>query len=374
MKPLIKWTGGKYREIKILEPFFPKKYRFYIEPFFGGGALFFHLQPSKAFINDISAELMCFYKYLKEQNSKFKSELEKIASFWDFFPITTLIESIYPYFSKAYYKTEILNKKPIKFFVEKTTKNSQLVEIIMISIENKLQRLLAILKKEKKFFKEDELKQHLETAIRSGIYSYYRKKLNSFPKKFCSEKKIAIWWFIRELCYGSMFRFSKNGFNIPYGGISYNRKKLLPKVEYLFQEKVTSLLKRTEIFCMDFEEFLKKVNPSKEDFIFLDPPYDTNFKDYNGITFSQSDHIRLANLLGKLSAKWLLVIKKTDFIIKLYNNLENIYIFSYKKTYSYNVRGRNSRVTEHLIITNYFPFSQKQKDINKFNFLYKEKI
>ena len=368
MKPLIKWTGGKYREIKILEKFLPNKYKFYIEPFFGGGALFFHLQPSKAFINDISTELMCFYKYLKELNQKFKSELEKLASFWDFFPTTVLIENIYPYFEKAY-KAEngFFNKNTIKFFVNETIKNPQLTEIIVNNIENKLQRLLAILNKEKRIFNSDELKQHLETAIRSGIYNYYRGKLNSFPKNFCSEEKIAIWWCIRELCYGSMFRFSKNGkFNIPYGGISYNRKKLLPKVEYLFQQKVISLLKRAEIFCMDFEDFLKKVNPSREDFVFLDPPYDTKFKDYNGITFSQRDHIRLANLLSKLPAKWLLVIKKTDFILDLYSDMENIYIISYKKNYSYNVRGRNFRTAEHLIITNYPPSSEKT--INKYLF------
>ena len=52
MKPLIKWAGGKSSEIKHIERIIPEFNR-YIEPFFGGGALFFDLEPKKAIINDI---------------------------------------------------------------------------------------------------------------------------------------------------------------------------------------------------------------------------------------------------------------------------------------------------------------------------------
>jgi DNA adenine methylase len=48
MKPLIKWTGGKSKEIKHIERFLPKKSELYVEPFFGGGAMFFSLKPKKA--------------------------------------------------------------------------------------------------------------------------------------------------------------------------------------------------------------------------------------------------------------------------------------------------------------------------------------
>ena len=57
MRPLIKWAGGKSSEIKYVEKIIPKHSR-YIEPFFGGGALFFDLEPEKAVINDVSTELM----------------------------------------------------------------------------------------------------------------------------------------------------------------------------------------------------------------------------------------------------------------------------------------------------------------------------
>ena len=74
MNPLIKWPGGKSGEIKKIEHFIPKHNR-YIEPFFGGGALFFHLKPQKAAINDISNSLMEYYSLLKSQDKYLKELL-----------------------------------------------------------------------------------------------------------------------------------------------------------------------------------------------------------------------------------------------------------------------------------------------------------
>ena len=61
--PLVKWFGGKGDEIKHFEKYIPKDYARYIEPFVGGGALFFYLNPqSEAVINDVHSELIAFYK------------------------------------------------------------------------------------------------------------------------------------------------------------------------------------------------------------------------------------------------------------------------------------------------------------------------
>lgn len=81
MKPLVKYRGGKSKEISYIEKHIPDFNGRYIEPFFGGGALFFHLEPKKAIINDINSKLMNFYKGVKsdfESLSKELSEIEKI--------------------------------------------------------------------------------------------------------------------------------------------------------------------------------------------------------------------------------------------------------------------------------------------------------
>ena len=63
--PVVKWAGGKRQLIPIIREMIPKDYKRYYEPFFGGGALFFELQPRKAVINDFNPFLINVYKQIK---------------------------------------------------------------------------------------------------------------------------------------------------------------------------------------------------------------------------------------------------------------------------------------------------------------------
>ena len=65
-KPFVKWAGGKGRLLSQLEPYFPKDYSRYYEPFLGGGAVFFHLKPEKSTLNDANEELMNLYVQVKD--------------------------------------------------------------------------------------------------------------------------------------------------------------------------------------------------------------------------------------------------------------------------------------------------------------------
>lgn len=60
-KPILKWAGGKTQMLGELLPRVPKNYGRYIEPFFGGGALFFSLKPENAIISDSNPELINMY-------------------------------------------------------------------------------------------------------------------------------------------------------------------------------------------------------------------------------------------------------------------------------------------------------------------------
>ena len=61
-KPILKWAGGKTQMLGDLLPKVPKSYGRYIEPFFGGGAMFFALQPENAIIADSNPELINMYR------------------------------------------------------------------------------------------------------------------------------------------------------------------------------------------------------------------------------------------------------------------------------------------------------------------------
>jgi len=69
----IKWIGGKRREIKYFEKYIPE-FKTYVEPFVGGGALYWHLQPKQAIINDINEHLINFYLVLKNNYDELKIE------------------------------------------------------------------------------------------------------------------------------------------------------------------------------------------------------------------------------------------------------------------------------------------------------------
>lgn len=66
LKPFTKWTGGKRQLLPELLKLMPMKYNTYFEPFVGGGALFFELQPKRAVINDFNQNLITAYRVIKE--------------------------------------------------------------------------------------------------------------------------------------------------------------------------------------------------------------------------------------------------------------------------------------------------------------------
>ncbi len=67
--PLLKWVGGKRGLIKHYDKFFPISFNRYYEPFFGGGAVYFHLlskgRIQKAKLSDINKELLNVYTVIK---------------------------------------------------------------------------------------------------------------------------------------------------------------------------------------------------------------------------------------------------------------------------------------------------------------------
>lgn len=83
MKPILKWAGGKNGLIKDIRQYFPSDMteRNYHEPFVGGGAVFFYLEPHKGTINDANEKLMTFYKMVKTNKDELINEAEKLQPF-----------------------------------------------------------------------------------------------------------------------------------------------------------------------------------------------------------------------------------------------------------------------------------------------------
>lgn len=164
----------------------------------------------------------------------------------------------------------------------------------------------------------------------------------------------ALFFFMRNYAYSGMFRYSNKGeFNVPYGGIAYNRKLMSKKLNYYRSKPLQDHFADTKIYNLDFEVFLRETNPTEEDFVFLDPPYDSEFSTYAQNAFTRDDQERLANyMINECTAKWMMIIKNTDFIYNLYNK-EGINIRTFDKEYLVSFMNRNDKKVTHLLITNY---------------------
>ena len=259
LKPLIKWSGGKSDEIKNFEKYFPLNYERYIEPFVGGGSVYFYLNKENSVISDVHKELIDLYRNVGNGNAK------KIYEFMENTPNE----------EEIYYKIR----------------------------------------------DEMEIRNDLDSAKRF----YYQ----------------------RKTCFRGMMRYNKNGkFNIPFGRyktINYNE---------LINEDYEKLLNNTEILNEGFEFIFEKYN-DENNFMFLDPPYDSNFTDYGYCSFGKEEQIKLSNLFKNKKNKCLMIIGKTKLIEELY---ENYIIDEYDKKYKfklYNNRIGDEINTKHLIIKNF---------------------
>jgi DNA adenine methylase len=367
MNPIIKWPGGKSRELDRILPLVPRHKR-YVEPFFGGGALFFHLAPEMAAVNDISADLMDFYRLVQAQDFELHRCLNALSKTFQGLmnALETEAQTLYDLFDDLQegYLSQDQLEPSIAMLLSRLgragfdknlmTDPEVYYSCLQKSAADKFSRTLRN-HKARPFSREDLL-ENLITGFAAGYYVYFRSIYNDIHLGRCTDVsasfRSAVFYFVREYCYGSMFRYNADGeFNIPYGGMSYNRKDMGAKISHMFSREIRKLFRDTRLCSMDFEEFFHEIELQEDDFVFLDPPYDTEFSDYEGRPFGKNDQARLADVLKTTKAKVLLIIKNTDYIRSLYE--KDFHIHSFDKQYTYNVRSRNQRDVEHLIITNY---------------------
>jgi DNA adenine methylase len=167
MKPLVKYRGGKSKEIPQIIKHIPQFNGRYIEPFFGGGALYFHLEPKKAIINDINSKLIAFYNGVKNDYDKLRIELDEI-------------EKLYS-----------LNRRNFEELKSKTPE-------LRVDDEN------------------------------DTLYYQIRDMFNDLSEKKYSDA--LLYFFINKTAYSGMIRYNSKGeFNVPYGRYTNINTSLVTK-------------------------------------------------------------------------------------------------------------------------------------------------
>jgi DNA adenine methylase len=413
--PIIKWAGGKEQELKYILPLIPPSFSHYYEPFVGGGAVFFSIQAARKFINDRSPELCRLYTLVARQDATFFETLDCLLAGWQQISAfvdenaTELIELYKGHSGESNSSQELeselrgLLQEHAAFFLAmfagplEVERGNFLRELERNMIEKT--RRMTMLERRKGTLPCEDISANLESALKSAFYMHLRYLYNRMrdltPDELCrgdpwwspacrlttiqagndaggrppgiaptdtitpmshiSEgMAAAIFYFVRENAYASMFRYNRRGeFNVPYGGISYNRKDLGRKIEAMRSQAMQEHFRDAIIEQMDFEAFLARYTPREDDFVFLDPPYDSEFSTYARNAFNMRDQERLARyLLHDCRARFMLVIKHTPTIYELYHRT-GLTIRSFEKTYLVSFQDRNKRGAEHLIITNY---------------------
>ncbi len=367
---LLKWAGGKEQELRHILPMIPP-FRRYYEPFVGGGAVFFSIQAEMKFINDKSAELISLYRMVAEQNAEFFQTLNGLLYQWQ--RMSQFVDShgaellnMYKAYSMGEYPPGRMRETLFAFvlshaedfsdmfagYIDK--KSDNFLWEIKRNLVSKTTRMKQLENKKGKL-PDSDIVANMESAFKSAFYMHLRHLYNNIHAFGISPgSATAVFFLVRENAYASMFRYNSRGeFNVPYGGISYNRKDLARKIAYLQSPELQQHFTNTVIENMDFEAFLQQYIPSAGDFIFLDPPYDSEFSTYTQNTFDKSDQERLAHyLLNHCTAKFMLVIKNTPTIFNLYAG-KGLNIQAFDKKYLVSFQDRNNRESEHLMITNY---------------------
>lgn len=369
---LVKWAGGKEKELKFIIPNLPEYFEKYYEPFVGGGSVYTAIQAEKAFINDKSKELIDLYKIIKSnKRTDFFNALSEITHNWEVLgKVTENNQSFFTKLYKDYSENNIeiteLTDNLYEFILKHSEEfNGMFSTIFNFNIENFINEIkknlvrkikrMKVLEQQKQKLPDKDILDNIETALKSAFYMHFRHLYNNTEKyKLNKHFSTAIFLFIRNYAYSGMFRYNSKGeFNVPYGGIGYNKKNFIKKIEYLKSNALQKHLSNTTIENLDFEDFFLKHQPTEKDFIFLDPPYDSEFNTYAQNEFNRKDQERLADyLINKTKAKWMMIIKNTDFIFKLYDN-KGLNIKLFDKTYLVSFMNRNNKKTQHLLIKNY---------------------
>lgn len=360
--PFLKWPGGKTQELAAIGAAAPALTGRFIDPFVGGGSVLLAVPHAvEACVNDASQDLIGLYRAAAERRPTFREAIMGVAGAWEGL---RAFGEVY-----AALADEFLGGSSGSSVVSSSIR-AQIFQRVLDQagpglgeafdarlsrdIPTKFRRMRQVQAAVDQKLSDLDLLANVEGAIRAAFYMAIRARYNRVRlERSMSDLRLADFLFLREFAYAAMFRFNARGeFNVPYGGISYNGKSLTDKVTLLFGSEMTRRLGHTTWRCADFEHFLGEAAPARRDFVFVDPPYDSDFSDYDNLAFGGSDQERLQRVLEGQSANVMIVIKDTPLIRRLYSS-DRWRITSADKTYMWTIKSRNEREVTHLTITNY---------------------
>lgn len=262
------YVGDKYKLMKQLINLFPRQIDNFYEPFVGGGTVFLNIEARRYFLNDIDQNLVSIHHYLiKNSNNPayFFKHVEKV---------------IYKYNLSRSFKEDV--------------------------IPDSLKR-----KWKKTYF----------ARFNKEGYERLRKRVNKNK-----DNDPLILYILLIYGFNRMLRFNGGGkFNLPVGNVDFNKN--VAAALYNYFEFVQD--REIKLGSGDFRTFFSEIKPSKDDFVYLDPPYLITSSEYNKLwdQESESDLLHLIDNLNKNGIKFALSN------VTHYNGYKNELLIRWMKKY-----------------------------------------
>ncbi|MGR3914059.1 MAG: Dam family site-specific DNA-(adenine-N6)-methyltransferase [Gammaproteobacteria bacterium] len=234
------YVGDKYRLMRQLLKWFPRKINNFYEPFAGGGTVFLNVHARRYFINDVDRHIVNIHKLLAagaKNPQGFFAEVEKIILKYKLshsYKRDIVPESLKKEFKKTYYaRFNKASYEKLRACANGAQKNDPLILYVLL------------------------------------IYGFNR-----------------------------MLRFNRNGeFNLPVGNVDFNRNVAAALENYFdFAGR-----KKIQYAAKDFRKFFEKTVFAEGDFVYLDPPYLLSACEYNKLWGEESE-AALLDLIDHLDA------------------------------------------------------------------------
>jgi len=232
MKPIFMWAGGKSKMLKNYQQYLPNTFKRYVEPFFGGGAMFiwaYAKQPNAEFvINDVNEDIMNIYRSIKHSPSDFCKKVDELSH--EYLPLP--------------------NKEVNKGWEKKMKKDWA----EMYNLHPNRRYFFFKLRNEYAFFWENKL-----------------------ASKWSRVEEAAVLYFLMKTAFNGIWQINLNTngrFGTP-SGLLNQKTKVYDKENIMAWHEA---LQNCKILSVDFRKTFSYVK--KNTYVFLDPPYRGSFTQY----------------------------------------------------------------------------------------------
>lgn len=302
VKPILKWAGGKRQLLDEIYSRFPDDYEHYHEPFFGGGAVFFDLEPDDGTINDTNPRLVNFYEVVRDNPEELISRLREFDD-----PESSPDES--QKFADENWK----GKEVEQFFYQQRARFNR------------------------RAYADVEWPTDGEDRI----------------------EEAALLLYLNRTCYNGLYREnSSGGFNVPIGSYSDPDWVMADRIRAAHRVFVN-----TDIRNEDFEYVINVAEGG--DLVYLDPPYQpmsatANFAEYSAEGFGREDQERLLETVKQLDKMGVyFVLSNSGVMYEMYDDAGFI-VEKEGATRSINSDGTSRGEVDEIIATN-VPEDQREE-------------